>query len=161
MDNYSISLIMEKYDNNIQQNAKLYKILDKCEKDYYNNVKKVIFKNKDKEYIYQYEILGSYYSGPKIWAWAWGRSLAGNVDNLSKKLLLYGLNLNFNKLNNDLLMIRTLLITSRITITDDIQLDIFTALGSYLTGITKIYPVKRKIYDGSYIINYLFLMDSE
>jgi hypothetical protein len=182
MANYSIIHILEKYDDNMEINNKLFKKLNKYNINYwyeqqiigfstsehnYNN--EALYKYEYK-YKYKYQLLGTYNTKYKIWLWGWAR-IQKNI-NYSKKLLLYGLelgnNTNIDDKNNtnfvehkDIDLIRNTLITSRILITDDIQIEIFIALASYLTGITKIYPAKKKNKDGSYTIHYLFLIDLE
>jgi CRISPR/Cas system-associated protein Cas5 (RAMP superfamily) len=110
MINYSITNIIEKNDENMEKNKKLFKKLDKYDFVYdplkqivafgYNNNTELYDNNNiDKKFIYKYhyQLLGTYNTKYKIWLWGWAK-IQKNI-NYSKKLLIYGLELG-DKINN-------------------------------------------------------------
>jgi len=128
--------------------------IDHNEVVFYDKNKKEIFKSK-------YEVLGVYYPFYNLWAWGWSLpTMPKNTIQLSKKLLLYGLDLDVsNVLQRHL---RVELSLSRFKVVDKTQIDIHIALGSYLTKKPIVYefnyyPIESsKSKDG---IFYIVLFD--
>lgn len=146
MNNNIIAQSLEYYDKNIEINKEMLKKIN-----YIN-----IIKNKDEEnYNYiefydkefnlikksKYEILGTYNSFGKIWTWGWSIALlTKELVNTSKKIFNYGFDLDQNNL-----FLKNELITSRFKISNNIQIDMHVAIGSYLTK--KKFIFSYKIYN--------------
>lgn len=78
----------------------------------------------------EYEVIGKYYSGASVWVWAWtDPSLSKYQNSVSKQILVYGIELDPSK---DILL-KLQLITSKIIITNEIQLDVQLAVSSYIS----------------------------
>lgn len=87
----------------------------------------------------RYEILATYYNNVNLMVWSWANPvLRKNLNYISKQTLFYGLNI--NPLNEDLFT-KAELITSRFKITDDIQLEIHSAISSYISKQPFIYKL--------------------
>jgi hypothetical protein len=170
---------LEYLDKANEENNNLFKRIHYCkfidvDKDLEYN--KVIFYDKDKKEIYQsiYENIGVYHNDTEIWEWAWSiSSFKKNSTNIIRKILTYG-----TELDSDSLFIKNELITSKIKISDPVQLEIVLSLSSYLSKKQLIYGIKvfnNKNIDSDGIINiteplvegneikyikhYLFLLD--
>jgi hypothetical protein len=120
---------LEYYDIN---NAKYYDIINKFKYCQINNDEgKIIFydKNKEKSYNFLYDVIGKYLPNEHIWVWGWSD---GNLNkqniSTSRKVLNYALDLNRTELS-----LKTELITSRIQITSQHQIDIHVALSAFLS----------------------------
>jgi hypothetical protein len=99
------------------------------------------------------EYLSIYNTKLKIWCWAWSVPLLTSLNiNLSKEMLLYAL-----KLGPEMSYLKSILITSRGTVVDPIQLDIHLALASYILKQPYIYPYKRPIENYNMIYHYILL----
>ena len=101
----------------------------------------IIFFNNDKIEIYrcEYEIIGIYSSVSRLWTWGWSVPyLSKNSTYTSRKILNYGLDLGPNQE-----YLKSELITSRFRITNPIQLDIHTAISSYLSQIPTIFQISK------------------
>lgn len=93
----------------------------------------MIFKNeKDEEILRtEYECVGMFFSETKTWVWSWNLGhLTKNKYTLCRGILNYGLDLGPEKESRDL---KIHLTTSRFSIIDPVQIDIFVALASYLS----------------------------
>src|SRR5207248_7579382 len=87
------------------------------------------------------EALGVYHKKLGIWVWAWSiLTYSSTKIHLSKELLLYALSLGVESS-----YLKTLLITSRGSLVDQIQLDIHIALASYIIKQPYIYPFEHII----------------
>jgi len=99
------------------------------------------------------EALGIYHKKARVWIWAWSIPEFNIIKiNLSKELLLYALGLGFESS-----YIKTLLITSRGSIIDPIQLDIHIALASYIIKKPYIYDFEQHVDDYSIFRYYILL----
>jgi hypothetical protein len=131
-------------------------------------------KNKKQVYRSKYELIGLHNSDTKTWVWGWAiPSFKKNTTNIVRKIMNYGA-----ELDPDSRFLKTELITSRFRISDPIQLDVHTAIASYLAKkpvIYKLYSYKDFILDeenyldvtrskdvkesNSYTIYYLYILD--
>lgn len=150
------------YDNNIEKYNDFYNKIDNVDfkestNDLEHNI--IIFYDKNKKKIFEskYEIIGLYNDFANVWTWAW--SIPSNTRNkiqIIKNVLNYGIDL-----NPDQVFLKTELITSRFKISNNIQLDIHSAIASYLAKQPLIY---KYIYDDKNLnivktIYYLYLLD--
>lgn len=75
----------------------------------------------------------------RSWAWGWGIPIANkHFTNIIKRVFLYGTDINVSiggKFNNDNLLLKSELITSRFYVSNDTQVDIHCALASYLANV--------------------------
>jgi len=86
----------------------------------------------------KYEYIGSYDSNTMIWSWAWAiPTMKKKNTTILRKILNYGVEL--EPTNN---FLKTELITSRFRVTNKIQLDIYSAIVSYLSKKPQIIKVK-------------------
>jgi hypothetical protein len=135
-----------KYDK-ILSKIKYYKYISKN-----SDIEKseIIFYDKNKEVIFKspYEVVGNYYANESIWIWAWGiLTYSKNRIYQSKKILLYGLDIDCNTENNGQsendyqnLFLKFELTTPRFKINNYIQLDIHIAICAYITKNPIIIP---------------------
>lgn len=163
------------YDAN---NEKYSKILDKIKyytftlnkEDINHSIIHFYDKNEQEFFSSRYELLGIYTPKINLWSWGWAIPyLEKNKIYLSKKLLLYGIDMSYTESP----FLKSELTTSRFKIADDTQLDIHAAIASY---ISKNPLIIRLIYEPSTytentkaeylhdftdnsIIWYLFLLD--
>lgn len=99
------------------------------------------------------EYLSAYNTKLKIWCWAWSIPVLSSIDiHLSKEMLLYAL-----KLGPESSYLKTILITSRGTIVDSIQLDIHVALASYILKQPYIYSYELEIENYNLVHYYIML----
>lgn len=102
------------------------------------------------------EYLGVYNTKLKIWCWGWSLPVLRTIDTeLSKKMLLYALDL-----GPESAYLKSILITSRGTLVDSIQLDIHVALASYILKQPYIYPHAQPI-DNYDLIYYYIMLNTE
>lgn len=157
---YIISKSLQDYDSNsdliryLQKHTRLETIEKKIdtERDVW------IFYDRDTNDILfetEVEVLGIYHKKVGVWIWAWSVPNYSIIKiNLSKELLLYALSLGFESS-----YLKTLLITSRGSIVDPIQLDIHIALASYIIKNPYIYPYEQ-IIDGYSMFRYYILLNT-
>jgi hypothetical protein len=91
----------------------------------------ITFYDNNKQQIHNtaFEEIGVYASDHKVWTWAWSiPTLRKTQTYIISKILDYGI-----KLSPDNLFLKTELITSRFKISNKVQLDIHTAVASYLS----------------------------
>lgn len=103
------------------------------------------FDNDEKE-VYDCELLGYYDYQNNIWVWAWVLADFNYKDTPHCKYLLeYGLKLEPRSATQEQIMIKGILVNSRIKIDESIQLDINLSIYSYLVKdrIKFIYPRKK------------------
>lgn len=179
-----VSSSLEYYDTNQE------KYLEKFSNVYYVSFTKsnnenehdvMNFYDKDKNLLYKsrYEILGLYVSKGSIWTWAWSiPTYKKNKTHISRRLLHYGTELEYN-IN---VFLKSELITSRYKITNPIQLDIHSAIASYLSKQPLVYKfydkedealykkvtesgglidIREKVSNEHYTLYYLFLLDQK
>lgn len=106
----------------------------------------------------EYEVIGLYHNVFKIWRWAWSIPiLKKNAIYISRSILNYGLDLD----KADFL--KSELITSRFSISDNIQLDMHISIATYLA---KKVPYSYKFYPDetnrkNYVTYYIFLLNAD
>jgi len=137
------------YDSNNEKNSKLfdkakhYEII-RSESDISHDIIILYDKHKTQIFKSRYEILGVYNIGAMLWTWSWSiPSYHKNEIYLARKILNYGLDI----VPQESPFLKSELITSRFKITDEIQLDIHTAIASYLAKKPMIFKL---IYDPSF-----------
>jgi len=152
-----ITKALDYYDKN---NLKYYK---------YINSSNIIFNDKNNIEFYlddndklngTYEILGYYDVLNSIWIWGWLLQVKYDDIELSRELLMYGLKLDPTIINAEQLYLKNLLLNSRFTINDNVQLDINLAIFSYLLKKKFLFIYPKKIYSSdnkNYIIMYYFI----
>ena len=101
------------------------------------------------------ELLGYYDNENKIWVWGWALPTMFREKNpLCAKLLDYGLDIN----NDEHYFIKSLLLNSRISVDNSIQLDINLAICTYILKETILFIYPEKVYlddnKNKYITNY-------
>jgi len=136
MNNISnfISDSLEYYDKNMEKYTeflKKVKYIQFVESQYDNGKTYNIEFFDDKGIIHQsrYEVLGIYDIKSSIWIWGWAVPyLDKKLTYISRKILNYG-----TELDVDNEFLKTELITSRFKISNDIQIDIHSAISMYLS----------------------------
>lgn len=190
-----IDLITNSLEYTDKNNKKYEKLFSKFKK--YRFVKnssdidhnKIIFYDKNEKEIFtsRYEIMGLYHNSSKSWTWAWSVPRYNkNQVYTSKKILNYGLNIPYEAHGS---FLKSELITSRFKITNNLQIDIHSAIASYISKNPMIYKLtyspavtgeerkkmkdkKVQIYtiredddefinNKEYVVNYLFLLDHD
>lgn len=133
---------------------------------FYDNNKKKLFESR-------YEVIGMYNPSINIWIWGWAiPSLRKNQTGLIKKVLNYGMDL-----DADSIFLKSELITSRFTITNETQLDIHIAIASYISknksiinmiddnveqikhGDIFLTPSATNISENTISVTYIYLLD--
>lgn len=167
---------LEYYDNNCEKYKDQFKQVryirfENSQSDLNHGIIMMYDKEKKELFRSRYEILGTYYSQTKTWVWAWAVPIfRKNSTNIVRKILHYG-----TELDPEARFLKTELITSRFRISDPIQLDIHTAIASYLSKKPVIYKwisyhntmssmgeyIDTKPHNTEYISNVLFLLDYE
>ena len=97
-----------------------------------NSTNQIIFFDKNKKKLFEssYEVMGIYLPQNNMWKWAWSiPSFPNKHTFMSRKILEYAFNLDPVKEY----MLRSELINSKISVINDIQLDIHVALSSYIS----------------------------
>ena len=169
------------FDENQEKNIKLTEKFKRYSLNRFddNDIEhaRITFYNEYNEKLaeYKYEILGIYYITSKNWSWSWAiPNLKKKYSYIAKKTFNYGLDLD-PELED--IYIRAELITSRFSISSDIQIDIHVALASYISkqpfifkliieiphstpveGSENIFPVVANIKQ-NYQIYYLYITE--
>jgi hypothetical protein len=118
------------------------------DKDFEHNEIVLYDEDFNKINISKYEYIGTYDSTTSIWSWAWSiPTMKKKNTTIIRKILNYGVEL--EPTNN---FLKTELITSRFRVTNKIQLDIYSAIVSYLSKKPSI--IKIKIFNNTKIINH-------
>jgi hypothetical protein len=108
------------------------------EKDFEHNEIILYDENFNKLDRSKYEYIGTYDSSTLIWSWAWSiPTMKKKNTTILKKILNYGIEL--EPTNN---FLKTELITSRFRVTNKIQLDIYSAIVSYLSKKPRVIKIK-------------------
>lgn len=117
------------------------------------------FYDKDKNYLFtsRIELVGKYYEGQSVWIWGWALpSWNKSFSTIIRNVFIYGTDLNIytgGVANNEKLLLKNTLITSRSVTTDIIQVEIYCALASYLAKKVFILPfVDIEFSEGTYMI---------
>lgn len=168
---------LKHYDSN---NEKFSKTLEKIK--YYTittnteDIKRSIIhfydKNETEIFSSRYELLGSYTPKINLWTWGWAIPYAEkNKIYLSKKLLLYGVDMDYKESP----LLKSEFVTSRFKIADETQLDIHAAIASYISKAPlviklvhnstqhkheKLFEFSQEHSDES-MVWYLFLLDNK
>lgn len=161
----SISLItnsLEYYDNNCEKYNKafskiMYYSLDKSTSDTEHSKIKFYDKDKKVKFTSRYEVIGLYANRPKTWVWAWSvTKFSKNETATSKKLLNYALDIpSSGQEDQENRFLKTELVTSRFRITDPIQLDIHSAIASYISKIPVVFKLRYSpLYTGRDVAKY-------
>lgn len=148
MDLESLSEVVKKaleyYDN---QNLNYKKLISNQNSIINDTDNTITFLSDDGNEIYDIEILGYFDNQNNIWVWGWLLYSNFNYNNSHncKYLLDYGLKLDKDNSTLEQLMIRSILVNSRIKIEEQIQLDINLSIYSYLIKdkLKFIYAKKR------------------
>lgn len=105
------------------------------------------FYDADKNYLFtsRIEYVGKYFENQNIWVWAWALAAVNkSTCTIIRNVFLYGTDINVyshDSINDENLILRNELVTSRSIITDKIQIDIHCALASYLSKKPFILPL--------------------
>lgn len=150
MDYDSLNQFLKKaiqhYDNQTLTNIETLYVKDNDVK-FSLEPKEVTFKLDDqKEETFDFEMLGYFDNQSQIWVWAWLLTdLNSEQTTISRELLNYGLKLEPTSNSIEHFFIKSLLVNSRISIEEDIQLETNLAIFSYIikNKIKFIYPRKR------------------
>ena len=158
---------LEKY-NNYFDHVRFIKFETKTT-DLDNNVVYMYDKNKILLYKSRYELIGRHIVDTNTWIWAWADPNTHKKEtNIIRKIWNYGAELDpIDK------FLRLQLTTSRFRISNPIQLEIYTAIASYLSKKAVIYKhrfnldeendITDEIFkinpDTANVISYLFLLD--
>lgn len=141
-DTTIISNALQYFDKNNEKYKHLftdvkYLIFEASDKDMTHPKIYLLDKNRKNLFESRYEIIGIYSNKYNIWNWAWSIPwLPKSSTYISRKILDYGFNLTYTKI-----FLKAELITSRFSITDPIQLELHTALSSYLSKNPVVYKV--------------------
>jgi hypothetical protein len=136
--NNNIKLSIDNYDMNKESFFKKFKNIKFFNFDYNDNYKTMVFYNENKEkiFVYSYELLGRYYNKQNFFQWSW--SLIDTNKQLciiSKKILNYGI-----ELIADDGLLKFMLINSRIYIQNSFEKDLIIAYSLYISKIPFILP---------------------
>jgi hypothetical protein len=131
--NQFIKKSLEYYDN---QQLKYKNLIVSENVEFSKTSNEITFINKkDEERINaDIELLGYFDHQNKIWIWSWLLSdLQSSLTKTARELLNYGLKLEPNNNTEEHIFIKSLLVNSRITIEEKVQLDINLGIYSYLS----------------------------
>ncbi len=161
MENDSLNQFIKKaiqhFDNQNLANLKILHVPDSNVKFSLND-NTITFILDDKEKTFDFELLGYFDNQANIWIWAWLLSnLNSEQTKLSRELLNYGLKLEPSSNSIEHFFIKSLLVNSRISIEEDIQLETNLAIFSYIikNKINFIYPRKRYLENSNNTGNYV------
>lgn len=146
-----IKKALEYYDNQKMKYRHIINVQDVRFDESINEIKFYI-NNQDKPHISNFEMLGYFDNQTHIWIWGWLlAALDVNQTKICRELLNYGLKIETANNSGSLehFFIKSLLVNSRIAISEEIQLDVNLAIYSYLSRdkYSFIYPRKRFIDD--------------
>jgi|LauGreDrversion4_2_1035121.scaffolds.fasta_scaffold246768_3 hypothetical protein len=164
MDNDSLNQFIKKalqhYDNQNLSNKDFLNVPD-------SNIKfslesnTITFIVDDKEKTFDFEMLGYFDNQSNIWIWAWLlTNLNSEQTKLSRELLNYGLKLEPTSNSIEHFFIKSLLVNSRLSVEEDVQLDTNLAICSYIikNKIIFIYPRKRFIDKSNNYVTFYYLI---
>jgi hypothetical protein len=154
-----IKKAIQHFDNQNLSNILILNVEDsKVKFNIENN--EVTFFTEEKEYIYDFEMLGYFDNTANIWIWSWLLTdLNSDQTKISRELLNYGLKLEPSSNSIEHFFIKSLLVNSRISIEEDIQLETNLAIFSYIikNKIKFIYPRKRYIDNMKNYVTFYYL----
>ena len=161
MDNDSLNQFIKKalqhYDNQNLTNIEILQIPDSDVK-FSLDTNTITFNLDEKEKSFDFEMLGYFDNHANIWIWAWLlTNLNSEQTKISRELLNYGLKLEPTSNSIEHFFIKSLLVNSRISIEEDIQLDTNLGIFSYMikNKIKFIYPRKRYLENSNNKDNYV------
>ena len=149
--NQLIKKALNQYDNQCFKYLEILKVDHQNVRFNATNTEITFTLDSGEEKIYDFEMLGYFDNQNKVWIWGWLlTNLGSDQTRISRELLEYGLKLEPNSNSTEHFYIKTLLVNSRISIEEDIQLDTNLAICSYLSKnkILFIYP-RRRYLDNS------------
>jgi hypothetical protein len=166
------------YDENTEKFMKIRKKIKyfstkKIDDNQYDNENKTdhinfSFYDKDKNYLFtsRIELVGKYYEDQNIWIWGWALPKFNKSDSATiRNIFIYGTDINVvtgGIMNNEKLLLKNTLITSRSITTDIIQVEIYCALASYLGKKVFVLPfVNIDFEEGTEYIVYTDLQDND
>jgi hypothetical protein len=155
--NQFIKRAIQHYDNQNLANIKILYVPDSNVK-FSLNANTITFILEDKEKTFDFELLGYFDNQANIWIWAWLlTNLNSEQTSMSRELLNYGLKLEPSSNSIEHFFIKSLLVNSRISIEEDIQLETNLAIFSYIikNKIKFIYPRKRYLENSNNTGNYV------
>lgn len=127
------------------------------------------FFDKSNNFIFKanFEDIGTYFNKTKLWVWSWAylskpriQTNAKNKNFISRMLLNYGLDINLDnnntKINKDI-MLKELLINSRLIITTDTNLNILLYIILYISKKEFVY--KNYFQKEKDPVSYIFLFN--
>ena len=132
------------YDKNVEKNRRIInsEALISFNKD--TNIE--FYTNNELTLKAKYQVMASLKNN--VWKWAWAdKTLIPSIKQKSIEILTYGINTDDQRVKEET-------ITSMFTITDPIQLDIHTSIGSYITKTEIIY-----VYELDNVKYFLFIED--
>jgi hypothetical protein len=164
MDNDSLNQFIKKalqhYDNQNLSNKDFFDLPDSNIKfSLESNTITFIIDNKEK--TFDFEMLGYFDNQSNIWIWAWLlTNLNSEQTKLSRELLNYGLKLEPTSNSIEHFFIKSLLVNSRLSVEEDVQLDTNLAICSYIikNKISFIYPRKRYIDKSNNYVTFYYLI---
>jgi len=157
---YIISKALEDYDAYKPVSDKLTKKNNRVEvinskEDTKRDIIKIFDKNNKLLVESEYEILGLYYPTTNIWTWGWAAPELKHPHNfLSHEIFNHVMSW-----DNEKLYIKSMLINSRSSITDEIQIDINLAICTSIIKHYVIYPLV-KTNETSSVVIYLILLNN-
>lgn len=90
-------------------------------------------KHRTELFTSQVELIGKYYNKLGLWVWGWSIPSADYSSvSIIRNVLFYGTSLEINE-DNKLMDLKNELVTSRMKITNNVQLEIYSAIASYLS----------------------------
>lgn len=140
-----IKISLSYYDKNNEKYSSLYDkfkyySITPSTNDTEHSIIKFYDKNDDVVYESKYEILSFYDNSNHLWVWGWAIPLLRkNEVYLSRKILNYGLDLSLS----EEIFLKSELITSRIIISDPIQISIHSSIASYISKTPMIIQLTR------------------
>lgn len=162
MENNSLNQFIKKaIDYYDKQNIKYIDTINNLNINFNIDANTIIFNNNNEEKIYNYEILGYFDNENNIWIWSWLLiNLTSDQIIIARELLNYGLKLEPLSNSTEHFFIKSLLVNSRITLEEDVQLDTNLAIFSYIikNKIKFIYPRKIFVSDSKKFITLYYLI---
>lgn len=118
------------------------------------------FHDRDKKHLFtsRVEIVGKYYEGQQVWIWGWALpSINKSLSTIIRDVFIYGTDINVytdQTPNDQNILIKNELLTSRSIVTDIIQVESHCALASYLSKQPMILPLADIDLAGNEYIKY-------
>ncbi len=158
--NQFIKKALHHYDNQNLTNLEILRVSDSNVK--FNAENKIItFITDSGEKDYNFEMLGYFDNQSNIWIWSWLlTNLTSEQTKMARELLDYGLKLEPTSNSVEHFLIKSLLVNSRISIEESIQLESNLSIFSYMlkNKIKFIYPRKRFIDNSKNYVTFYYLI---